>query len=799
VSAGVSTAHPDAPSETRGQRIWNRVRDNRHTAKLSLERARLITASYKETEGLPVPIRRAKAFEKIVSGIPIYIDDEQLLAGDFASRSMWAEWYPETAVDWVFEDLATGDTPYVATEQEMAEQREIAEYWKNRTVEYAFSSTMSDEEKQRLSEVADKGAYVYRVLFTLDKFSSYHVVYYEHAINKGLLGIIAEIEEELRATPVLDDDSYAKTNFLNALVTAYKAAIQYSHRYAALAREMAKTAQGRRAQELEKMAQVCEWVPAHRARNFHEALQTMWFCHVSIVLEMFANGMSPGRADQYLYPYYKADIDEGRLTREEVIDLLECLRVKMSALRDYATKFWREGTSGEAQFHNIVLGGLKPDGSDATNELSYLFMEAAFRTRSPHHTLSIRYHPHTPDAFLARAAELAATGNGWPAFFNDEGNMKVLMDMGASLEEARGYALGGCLIPVIPGKSQGMLPLPFHTPQCLELALYDGVDPFTGKQIGPKTGKFKDFKTYDELIDAYMTQVRHFLNEAAPILNRQRCFKEAMTPPIFFSGLTDGCIKSGKSGAGAAPRYHFQHFASRGMIDTADSLAAIKKCVYEDGSLSKEGLIDALNANFEGKEEIRKLLLSAPKFGNDDDYVDSIANDLYQQWKKAVVEIDAPYGRKYLACTYSASGHHAAGKRVMALPSGRMAGASLADGSVSPCQGVDFKGPTAVIKSAGKIDQFSLFTTLLNVKFQPAAVKTKEDLKKFVALIRTYFSLGGRHIQFNVVDRKTLIEAQVRPEQHRNLMVRVAGYSAVFTELNRGVQDEVIQRTQHAL
>jgi pyruvate formate-lyase/glycerol dehydratase family glycyl radical enzyme len=785
--------------KTRGQRVWSRLHDKRYTAKLSLARARLITASYKETEGLPIPIRRAKGFEKIVTGIPIYIDEEQLLVGDFAAEPMWAEWYPETAVDWVLEDLKKGESPYTATEQEVTEQREICEYWKNRTVEYAFLSTMSEGEKQRLFETTDRGAFVYRALFLLDKFAGYHVVSYEKVIQKGLLGIIAEAEEELESISILNDESLRKENFLKALIIVYKAAIQYANRYAALAREMAKTAKDSRKQELEKIANICEWVPANPARSFHEALQAMWFCHVLIILEMFQNGLAPGRADQYLYPYYRRDVDGGKLKKEEAIELLECLRVKMSGLRDYATKFWREGTSGEAQFHNVVLGGQTSDGKDATNELSYLFLEAAFRTRSPHHTVSIRVHDGMPDELLLRAVELAATGNGWPAFFSDKHNIKVLMDLGAPLEEARDYAFGGCIIPVIPGKSAGMQPLVFTIPKCLELALHDGVDPFTGKQVGPKTGKFEDFKTYDELIEAFIKQLRQFSQEGAAILNRERVFKEAMVPAIFYSGLTDNCIKSGGSGVGAPPRYHFQHVSCRGMIDTADSLAAIKKYVFEDGCISRQELLHALDVNFEGKGDMRQLLLSAPKFGNDDDYVDSIAHDLYERWQKVVTSLDAPYGHKYLACAYSVSGHLPGGKRVMALPSGRLAGTSLADGSVSPCQGADFKGPTAVINSAGKVGQSSLFTTLLNIKFQPATLKTKDALKKLAALIKTYFDYGGMHIQFNVVDRETLLDAQAHPERHRNLIVRVAGYSALFVELNRDVQNELIQRTSHGL
>jgi len=799
MSAEISTGVSEG-AETRGQKLWRIMRDKRDEGKLSLERARLLTASYKETDGLPAPIRRARAFEKIITEIPIFIDDDQLLVGDFAARPMWAEWYPETAVDWVLRDIEAHEEAYKVIGGEIEEQKEICEFWKNRCVEYAFLWPISEEERERLFEVTEDRAHIYRLFSRLDRFIGYHVPDYEKLIRDGLLGIIAEVEEELQATSILDDDSFQKVNFLQALVIVYQATIQYARRYAALAREMAKTAQGRQRQELEKIADICEWVPANPARSFHEAVQTLWFTHVLMQLEAKANGISPGRADQYLYPYYRRDIDEGRLTKEEAIELLECLRVKMSTQRNFSIKSFLEVTSGEAQFHNVTLGGHTPDGKDATNELSYLFLEAAFRTRTPHHTLSIRCHDNLSEDFLLKTAELAATGNGWPAFFNDKPNIEILMDMGASLEEARDYAISGCTTPQIPGKSGPLEPFGLILVKPLELALRDGVDPFTGKQLGPKTGKFEDFKTYEELGEAYKKQTRYFSHEGAKYFNRHRALLEAMVPRLFDSGLIDDCIKRGKSASGAGPRYWYHYQLARGMIDAVDSLAAIKKCVYEDGSVSKQELMDALDANFEGKDDVRRLLMSAPKYGNDDDYVDSIAHDLYDWWQRMVTEeLDSMYGHKYQANAYSASGHHAAGKKVMALPSGRKAGLSLADGSVSPCQGVDFKGPTAVINSASKIDQRHILSTLLNIKFQPATVKTKEDLKKFVALIKTYFDCGGRHVQFNVVDRETLVDAQVHPELHRNLLVRVAGYSALFVELDRGVQDEIIQRTHHTL
>jgi len=501
-------------TKTRGQRLWEILRDKRDGGKLSLERARLVTASYKETEGLPVPIRRAKAFEKIVTEIPIYIDDEQLLVGDFAAKSMWAEWYPETAVDWVLRDIEAHEEAYKVIGGEVEEQLEICNYWKNRCVEYVFLWPLSKEEREKLSEVAnEERAHIYRLFSRLDRFIGYHIPDYGKLIRKGLLGIIADVKDELQATRILDDDSFQKVNFLQALVIVYQAAIQYARRYAALAREMAKTAQGRRRQELNKIADMCEWIPASPARSFYEAVQALWFTHLLMQIEGKANGISPGRADQYLYPYYRRDIDEGKLTREEAIDILECLRVKMCSLRNFSIKSFLEVTSGEAQFHNITLGGQTPDGKDATNELSYLFLEAAFRTRTPHHTLSIRCHDNLSEDFLLKAAELAATGNGWPAFFGDTTTIEYLTYAGVPLEEARDYAISGCTTPQIPGKCSACEPFGLILVKPLELALRDGIDPFTGKQLGPKTGKFEDFKTYDELVEAYKEQTSYFLRQ----------------------------------------------------------------------------------------------------------------------------------------------------------------------------------------------------------------------------------------------------------------------------------------------
>jgi len=503
--------------------------------------------------------------------------------------------------------------------------------------------------------------------------------------------------------------------------------------------------------------------------------------------------------DQYLYPYYKRDMDEGRLTKEEAIDLLECFRVKMSTLRLFNDIHYHEIVSGEAQYHNVTLGGQTPDGEDATNELSYLFLEAASRTRTPHPTLSISSHEKLPEDFALKGLELVRAGLGFPAFFNDKSSIPWLLSLGATLEEARNYCLGGCVSHIVSGQASPMEAFFFNLPKCLELALHNGFDPRTEKQLGPKTGEFADLKTFDALVDAFKTQVKYFSEQGAAIINEQRIVRSEVTPTMLSSAFTDDCIRNGKSCTGGGAHHVVLMQVGVGMIDVADSLAAIKKCVLEENKISKQGLLEALSLNFEGKEEVRRILLTAPKYGNDDDGVDKIAADLYAWWWRMVSNLDAPYGVKYTPAPYSVSAHGAAGKRVGALPSGRLAWTALADGSMSPSPGVDTNGPTAVVNSAGKIDQTPLFGTLLNLKFHPSALKTREDLKKLHALIKTYFGDGGKHVQFNVVNKKMLLQAQDQPANHKDLIVRVAGYSAFFAELDKSAQDDIISRTEHAL
>ena len=778
---------------SRGQRLWARALEDRKETRLSLARALSLLESYGETEGFPAPIRRARALERIVSEMPLFIGAEELLVGAFSARPMYFEWYPEYAVD---QDMLSQDIEGILADgYTKADVERILAYFQGRCLQGSFFALLDNARRERIREVCEDGAWVYRSKTTLDIDRGYHSVDHEKAIRKGFLGVLAEVEEELQKTTAQDDQSYGKIHLLTGMAIALKAGIRYAGRYAALARGLAAKASGARRSELEAIAETCERVPAHPARTFREAIQASLFLHVLIHLESRAQE-SPGRMDYFLYPYYKKDIEEGKLTKEEALEILECYRVKLSTLRLLSSIKYNEIVSGEAQYHNVTLGGQDPAGRDATNDLSYLFLKAAEQTRTPHPTLSIRCHDRMPKDFALRGLELVRGGLGFPAFFNDDANIQWLLSMGVPLEAARVHCISGCVHSLVAGRTSPFDVLFISIAKCLELAIHNGFDPRTQKQLGPKTGDFSRMTSYEDLFTAFKAQVEHFSREGGAIINEQKIFRSQMLPAMISSAFTDDCIKMGKNCLADGARYNILIQAPVGMIDAVDSLAALKRCVFEKASIGKLELKQALAADFKDADPLRRQLLKAPKYGNDDDYVDSVAAELYGWWWKMVSTIDGPYGIKHIPAPYSISVHGAAGKRTGALPSGRRAGQPLADGSVSPCQGVDSKGPTAVINSAGKIDQVPLYGTLLNMKFHPSAMKTDEDLKKIFTLIKTYFDYGGKHAQFNVVDSKTLKEAQKNPEPHRNLMVRVAGYSAYFTELSANVQDEIIKRTE---
>ena len=792
-----------SPEPSRGKRIWDSLRDRRDTEPVSFERAYLVTESYKETEGLPTFLRRAYALEKVLNNIPIHIDDEQLIVADFGSRPMAGECFPDLSAGWILENLDESTSLYNFGDQINEDLIAMSEYWENKSIKDVFYRYIGKEEEERIFEYSELGSWVFAASTEVQTGKGWNVADFERGIKLGYSGLIAKIDKELAELHILYPEDMQKENFLCGLKIMLKAGIVYSRRYAALALEKAEHAGPERKKELMRIANVCERIPEFPARTFYEAVQCMHMTHVIAFWDTMFSGLSFGRVDQFLYPYYKNDIESGVLTREEAVEILECFRVKQSSKRNFFNAAAKKALSGEVHLHNCTLGGITEDGRDAVNELSFVWLDAAENAQVAHPTLSIRWHPRIDDDFVMRGMQVCRLGYGFPAWFGDKTSIEYLLSRGVPLKEARNYAMGGCVLHTVVGKTASTFPSVMNIAKVFELTIFNGRDPLRGdKQIGLATGELSSFSCYDELYDAFKAQLRHFIGISTKHLNRVRICRAETFPDMFISAFFDDCIEKGDSitGGGAAYPINAQYLLSVGVIDAADSLAAVKKRIYEDRLVAPDELLLALRADYAGHDKLLKLMATAPKYGNDDDYADMIATDIYAFLCDVMTSIKSSYGGTYEESPHSLSWHGTTGMKVGALPSGRHANVALADGAVSPCQGTDVNGPTAIINSAGKIDQANIYGTLFNMKFLPSSFKTDEDLGKIASLIRTYFNdYGGKHIQFNIVDRDTLIDAQKNPKDHRNLIVRVSGYSALFVELNQTIQNEVIMRTENVI
>lgn len=778
---------------------------------ICVEKASLILEAYKKNEGLPAVLRRAIATAHYLDHKTIFIEDEELIVGNVASRPMGME-AGSLGPTWTEEELRAlkNGSLYIDPEDE-AKLRSMDSYWsgQGRTLDerqglyyddhhlWPFIKSgilcppWSDKERGRGAASAGVG-------WGLGLGLSLILPDYAKVIHEGLEKVIAEAREELKNLRYTDADAVKKADFLKATVIAFEAIIRLAKRFGDLALEMAEQeGDPRRKKELLTIAEHCYRVPGKPARTFWEGLQSFWFYWM-----MIASGTAPGgRFDQYMYPLYEKDKKEGRLDDEKALELLECLRIKIMQFNFIGgDRGQREKWAGIARWNNFVIGGVTPEGEDATNELSYLLLEAALDCPTPHHTITVRVHDQTPEELMIKALEVVKTGIGMPAFISDSSYIGYLTDQGVSLEEARDYALAGCLDVNLPGKSRinafGM----FIVPRVLEITLNNGKDPKTGEQLGPKTGEFTSFETFEELMEAFKEQLAYFMSLANEEHNILLQAQRDLFPDVVHSALMEGAIKTGKDALDRPmPFENGSALNMVGMINVANSLAAVKKLVFEEKKVAKKELLEALAANWEGYEKIRKMCLEAPKYGNGDPYVDSLARDLFQFWAESCSRFRSIYGATVKPTAISITAHAPGGALTGATPDGRFAGEPLADGSLSPAQGTDLKGPTGVLRSAIAVNQLPYQATLLNMKFHPSALKSREDLRKLAALIRTYFKHGGKHIQFNVVDKETLVKAQQNPEKYQDLIVRVAGYSTYFTLLERAVQDEIISRTEHQL
>ena len=791
------------------QRLKERLKVDKYP--ICVEKSLLVIESYRQTEGEPQVVRRAKATAHYLDHKTIFIDDDELIVGNVARKPMGLEagsmgpTWPKEDLD----DLRKGELEI--SDEDEARLRSTDDYWrgKGRTLDERQGQFYDDERLwpfiqsgillppwKKKDEGRGQGAA--GVGWGLGLGLCLIVVDYAKVLNEGLNKIVNDAEEELRALRYSSTDDVKKADFLRSVIIANTAIVRIAHRFADLATEMASREKdaGRR-KELERIAETCRWVPGNTARTFYEAMQSFWFIWV-----MVASGATPGgRFDQFMYPFYKKDKEEGKITDDDVLEWLECLRIKVMQLNFVGGgKGQREKWAGMARWNNWVIGGVTPDGEDATNELSYFILEAAKDCQTPHHTITVRVNEKTPEALMLKALEVVKTGMGMPAFIGDRSYIGYLVSQGVSLQDARNYALAGCLDVNIPGKSRinafGM----FNAALVFEVFMNNGVEPRTGRQLGPKTGDFERFETFDDFMKAFKVHLAYFMGLAAEEHNILLQAQRELYPDAVHSSLMVDAIKVGRDALDRVlPFENGSALNVVGLINVADSMAAVKKLVFDEKKVTKKELKAALAANWQGNGygEIRKMCLAAPKYGNGDPYVDSIAAELYQFWADTAVTFPSAWGGTTKPTGISITAHAPGGALTGATPDGRRAGETLADGTMSPAQGKDTQGPTAVIRSALAINQVPFQATLLNMKFHPSALKTTEDMRKLSMLMRTYFSLGGKHIQFNVVNREMLLEGQKHPEKHRDLIVRVAGYSAYFVQLTRPVQDEIMTRTEH--
>ncbi len=819
-----------------------RLKDNlfKKMPEIESARARLITQSYRETEGEPIITRRAKAFLHIMQNLPIVIRDEELIVGSTTIAPRGCQTYPEFSYEWLekeFDTVATrtADPFYISD----STKREIAEadtYWKGKTTSELATSYMAPETIRAIEHnMFTPGNYFYNGV-------GHVTVHYDWVLAVGFKGIAEKAKKALAEVNLGDADCATRTHFLRAVITSCEAAIIYAKRYAALARETAaKTSDPKRREELLTIARNCENVPENGATSFWEACQSFWFVQQLLQIESSGHSISPGRFDQYMYPYYKKDLDSGKITREDAQELIDCIWVKLNDLNKCRDAASAEGFAGYSLFQNLIVGGQNADGLDVTNDLSFMCITASMHVLLPQPSLSIRVWNNSPHELLIHAAELTRTGVGLPAYYNDEVIIPSLMSRGLTLQDAREYNIIGCVEPQRSGKTEGWHDAAFFN-MCrpLELVFSNGMD--KGELVGVRTGDVAEMKTFDEFYDAYKKQMNYAISllvnadNAIDVAHAQRC------PLPFLSGMIEDCIGRGKSVQEGGAIYNFTGPQGFGIANMADSLYAIKKLVFDEKKVTLAQYRDALRDNY-GKgidadkaekvvAEVVKELTAAgrkvtpseiaatvsslvgdskkydwllelidavPKFGNDIEEVDAFARDVAYTYTRPLEKYKNPRGGQFQAGLYPVSANVPLGAQTGATPDGRLAGRPVADG-VSPSAGKDVHGPTAAANSVARLDHYIASNgTLFNQKFHPSALSGRQGLENFVALIRSYFDQKGSHMQFNVVSRETLLDAQKYPEKYKHLVVRVAGYSAFFTTLSRSLQDDIINRTEQGM
>lgn len=768
------------------------------TPAICVERGYYMTQSYKETEGQPAVIRRAKALDKILSNMTIRIENGELIAGWPTSKIRGGAVLPEVQCGWILDEMETFTTrewdKYASlSENEKEKLKEFIPYWKGKSLHEQWQE-MVPKEAQRYNHIIQTSGG-----FSENGHHFAHVaVDYEKILKLGINGIKQEVEEELEKLDLSQIADLDKYHFLNGVKITFDSVIKFARRYEELARNMAEEESDEdRKAELIKMADTCAWVPANPARSFYEALQSIWFIYIVLMNEGWGAGMTLGRCDQYLYSFYKKDIQDGVLSEEKVHELLSLILIKMNAVVALANGVVSTFMAGFPIMQGITVGGVTKDGKDAVNELSYAILEAEKVVGLNAEDLVVRVNRNNPDSFLIKACEVAKNLKGKLKFVSDETTIQSMLTNGIPIEGARDYISTGCHNPTVPAVSHDIGGVSFSLPMMLDLALNNGASRMTGEQLGPKTGDPRNFKSYEEVLNAYKQQLEALLPIGLLYKNADLQLY-SQTPVPFQSGLYKNCIKNGVDiNCGGAYPYVTHTTGLIGAPNVGDSLAAIKKVVFEDKKITMEQLIDALDGNFEGAEDIQYMLKRAPKFGNDIDYVDSITKEILIHACDLLRKHKTYAGIKSTAACLTMTANIPLGWAVGALPDGRKAGEPLSEGGISPHQGRNVCGPTATMRSVAKLDQVKLSNgSILNMRFSPSAVKDADKMKKFATLIRTFCETGGNLVQFNFIDNELLRDAQRNPEKYKDLLVRVATYSAYFVELSPELQNDIINRIE---
>jgi pyruvate formate-lyase/glycerol dehydratase family glycyl radical enzyme len=771
------------------------------------ERAVLVTEAYREHEAQQANLKRALALAHILDRMSIDIMDGELIVGNHARRLRAAPVFPEFDVAYVEEELdrfelRTGDRFMVSAETKRA-LRGIFPYWKGRTVKDRVKAMLTEE----LVTGGQGGIAVFDNEWTLENGDGHIAVDYPKLLRVGLAGILEEVRGRLAGLDIDDPENLPKLYFYRSLVVVYDAAIRFAARFSALAASRAEECTDpQRRTELRDIADACARVPAQPARTFREALQSVWFGQLITQIETNGHSISFGRFDQYLYPYLRADLEAG-VPLPTLFEQLCCFWIKCASISKLRSWGPTRYTAGIPMFQNLTVGGQLANGDDAINDLSYLALACHDRIRLSQPTLTVRVHHGTPQEFLLACMDVLSRGGGMPAFFNDEIIIPSLLLRGFSKGDAYNYCLVGCVEPSVAGKWGGRQgAAQFHLLKCLELALNGGRDPRTGMGLYAGGKTLPEFEDTDEIMAAFKEQVSKYLRLYAISDNIVDLVWEEIMPTPFVSGLVDDCIARGKELKKGGAVYDFSAGQTGHIANVANSLAAIRRLVFEEGRIGKAELWDALRTDFAGPrgEEIRQLLLNrSPKYGNDDELVDAFAKEAFSHYLTEVgTHRNTRFGRGPIGCTYhgstaSVSYNVPAGELVGATPDGRKAGEPVADVE-SPYHGTERRGPTAVIRSASKLEHIlESGGSILNLKFSPSLFESTEGRRNLVALIRTYFELKGMEIQIDIVSSRVLREAQREPQRYPDLLVRVAGYSAPFVALDPDVQNDIIARTEH--